>query len=198
MKARPPYYKPHHDDEFTDEIRLKVVPRYKTSGISGNEWRSSVRIEFVRKGRVFATETASTMHYALLLLGTYYLKAHEPVPQEALDHAKGKCDQPGCPDDAVNHFKKRVERLGGSGETIAVDAHDKEREVRSKYCRRHSQRGDSDREDNDRNLTLVKGKGVVEVHDEDESAARTEAISVKDPEDLPAALEALRKRNKSS
>lgn len=51
-------YKRHHDDEWFDEIRLETgngpvlkivtVPRYKTSGLSGDEWRTSASVQVAR------------------------------------------------------------------------------------------------------------------------------------------------------
>lgn len=171
-----PYYKRHHDDEFCDEIRIKVVPRFKTSGMSGDEWRTSVRIELLRKGEVFASTSSSKMQFALLLLGSFYLKAHEPVPEAMIERDKKKCDQPGCSEDAVNHYKKKLEKHGSSGHTSPVS---KDRETRCKFCARHSERGDSDLEDNDENLVLVKGDGEVSRNLNDESPAR-QVVAVTD------------------
>ena len=42
----------HHDDEWYDEIRVTTVPRFKTSGLSGDEWRRSAKVTFLRKGIV--------------------------------------------------------------------------------------------------------------------------------------------------
>lgn len=39
------------DAQACDEIRIYTVPRYKTSGLSGDEWRISAVTEFYRKGR---------------------------------------------------------------------------------------------------------------------------------------------------
>ena len=39
----------HHDDEWYDEVRITTVPRYKTSSLSGDEWRTSARIQILRK-----------------------------------------------------------------------------------------------------------------------------------------------------
>ena len=44
------------DAQAFDEIRIITVPRYKTSGMSGDEWRISARIEFMRNGQVVNTE----------------------------------------------------------------------------------------------------------------------------------------------
>ena len=170
-----PCYKRHRDDEFCDEIRLKVVPRFKTSGLSGDEWRTSVRIELLRKGEVFASTSSSKMQFALLILGGFYLKSHEPVPETMIERDKGKCDQPGCPEDAVNHYKKKVEHHGSSGHTAPVS---KDREVRCKFCARHSERGDSNLEDNHENLVLVKGDGEVDKNLNDESPAQVQVVDL--------------------
>src|SRR5207237_1236850 len=49
MRTPKPFYKRHEDDEWIDEIRVKVVPRYKTSGLSGKEWRAFCR-KHLRRG----------------------------------------------------------------------------------------------------------------------------------------------------
>jgi hypothetical protein len=38
------------DAQAFDEIRIITVPRYKTSGLSGDEWRISATIQFYRNG----------------------------------------------------------------------------------------------------------------------------------------------------
>ena len=40
------------DRQAFDEIRIKTEPRYKQSGLSGDEWRISGKIEFMYKGEV--------------------------------------------------------------------------------------------------------------------------------------------------
>jgi hypothetical protein len=170
-----PYYKRHHDDEFCDEIRFKVVPRFKTSGLSGDEWRTIVRVELLRKGAVYATKSFSTMHFAIMMMGAFFVQAHEPVPKEAIDHEKTKCDQPGCSEDAVNHYKKKLEKHGNGGLTSPAP---KDRELRCKFCPRHSERGDSDLEDRDDNLVLVQGDGEVDRNLNDESPAQVQVIDL--------------------
>ena len=59
-------------DDTYDEIRMKIVPRYKTSGLSGDEWRTSVRIDFYFKGEIIKTTSTSNMQYAMLFLGGQY------------------------------------------------------------------------------------------------------------------------------
>jgi len=46
------------DANSFDEIRIRTIPRYKTSGLSGDEWRISMVTEFLRKGKVVHETTA--------------------------------------------------------------------------------------------------------------------------------------------
>src|SRR3989304_10108915 len=68
-----PHYSRHPDDEWVDEIKLEVVPRYKESELSGDEWRVSTKISIFRKGHLLHEETcgdidtASGMLYAVLV-----------------------------------------------------------------------------------------------------------------------------------
>jgi|SRR5579884_882736 len=64
----------HHDDEYWDEITITakyaglgihVVPRWKTSGLSGDEWRISTRMTLNnRQGPIYET-TFNSMRFAL-------------------------------------------------------------------------------------------------------------------------------------
>ena len=40
------------DGQAFDEIRIKTIPRYKTSGLSGNEWRYHAEVYLLRKGQI--------------------------------------------------------------------------------------------------------------------------------------------------
>jgi hypothetical protein len=146
-----PWYKRHHDDEFCDEINIKIVPRFKSSDLSGDEWRVSAVVQLFRKGMMYAEKSYNNMNSALLCLGSFFTDdAHgNGYPIEAIDHERAKCDQPGCSEDAVNHYKKKREHVG-DGFMVR-----KEHEVRCKFCIKHSERGDSDLEDCDSNLEKV-------------------------------------------
>jgi hypothetical protein len=39
------------DAQAFDEVRIKTVPRYKTSGLSGDEWRISATIQLMLSGQ---------------------------------------------------------------------------------------------------------------------------------------------------
>lgn len=38
---RTDWYRRHHDDEVIDRVSIDCVPRFKVSGLSGDEWRVS-------------------------------------------------------------------------------------------------------------------------------------------------------------
>ena len=58
-------FKPIADDEGPDRITIDPVPRYKTSGLSGDEWRMSYVVRFYRRGRL---RSAHSLQGALGLL----------------------------------------------------------------------------------------------------------------------------------
>ena len=65
-----PYYPRHHDDEWIDEIRIVTVPRFKESELSGDEWRTSVRMQILRKGIVLRERRYGKIADALLGIGS--------------------------------------------------------------------------------------------------------------------------------
>jgi hypothetical protein len=61
-----------------DEIRLITVPRYKQSGMSGDEWRISVKAQYFRKGELkFEENISHDMETACSFMGYKYQIACE-------------------------------------------------------------------------------------------------------------------------
>jgi len=58
----------HPDDVFYDEAKIVTVERYKTSGLSGDEWRFSYKVELYRKGQLVAWTQVGSFEYAALQL----------------------------------------------------------------------------------------------------------------------------------
>ncbi len=56
-----PHFKLHPDDQGVDRIEIDVVPRFKTSGLSGDEWRVSGRILMFRKGELVGERSMSNV-----------------------------------------------------------------------------------------------------------------------------------------
>lgn len=145
--------------EAFDDIRLRVVPRYKTSGMSGDEWRTSVHVEFFHKGHVVYEAYYRDMQTAITLLGHDFLEGafdHGAIPDKIIDLEKTACDQPGCPDTAVSKYKIK-KQYSDRGDLL--DAEDSSLEYYRQFCLAHNQRGDCSREDSDRNYEVLEGPG---------------------------------------
>lgn len=171
-----PWFKRHHDDEYVDGIRFEIVPRYKTSGLSGDEWRISIRVVLYRKGEVVRARFYGTMEYAAAHL-PWLLKTWGEEMDDAGWEADAKrqeqdkttCHQPGCAEEATTTYslKSEYERMGH--ETPVNPSHP----VHRAFCARHSVRGDCGLEDADRNYEVVEGPGpggdAVDADDESPS-----------------------------
>lgn len=157
--------------EAFDKITLEVVPRYKTSGMSGDEWRTSVAVRFFFKGHEIHEEWVRDMEAAILMLGSSWIKAQEPIPSEVIKIEERKCDQPGCSADAAGRLKvKRLTADDGSW----LDSEERSGLVPyRRFCTRHIQRGDCSREDSDDNYEPMDGLGFEDSTNIEESPAAT-------------------------
>ncbi len=144
------YHERPHDFELWDEVRLKAVYRYKSSNLSGSEWRYGVVMEFYFKGQLMKECSWRDMETAMKYLPVTYSN-DEPISDEWLKIEKETCDQVACPEKAVNWFalRRKTDRSG----------HFLEKETDfvyyRKFCEKHSHRGDSDREDCDENMVKI-------------------------------------------
>lgn len=220
----------HSDDDYYDEfvvtadkgLRLHAftVPRFKTSEMSGDEWRIHAELHVARVGAMPAnvlkerfqrirslTEFApyflwtkaqhvldtpnaelrgkrkgvtlfrrrfDTFGEAAMGLGWHAVianetgetgdyKYHHLTTEEEREH----CQQVGCSATPKNFF--RLERIL-DGDELVEPKYDFTGRF-TWFCGRHTGRGDSSLEDNDKNLVLVAGNGVSTSYDEDESPA---------------------------
>lgn len=136
--------------EMADEIRIRIVPRYKTSGMSGDEWRHHAQIEFMFKGAVVHEAGYRDIDAAVMAVGRELLTVHDRgMTDEMMALDDKKCDQPSCKNDAVGRFEIKRE-FGPQGDDIAQSDH--YRNYR-KFCSVHLRRGDCSREDSDDNYT---------------------------------------------
>jgi hypothetical protein len=142
------------DAQSFDEIRIRVVPRFKSSGLSGSEWRTSAVIEFYRKGKIVHSDGVGTMEAAC---GMLYAKQIEAIEVHGKGYFAGDgihCDQEGCPEPATHVFKIKQEYCVGGGNCGAKKESYGDRH--RCFCDKHKHRGDQDLEDNDDNYELVK------------------------------------------
>lgn len=153
-----PWYERHDDDEYFDEIIIKTRPRWKTSGMSGDEWRTSASITVKRKGHtILETSTnkiRSAAAYLPWLLLTMFEQDHVTRLPDFLDHSL--CFQPGCDNPAVSVYRLKQDYCA-SGK-----AHELHTETRLAFCRTHLERGDCGLKDSDSNYEVVSGPGPHE------------------------------------
>jgi hypothetical protein len=132
------------DAQAFDEVRIVTVPRYKQSGLSGDEWRISASIQLYRKGKLIVERGCGTIEAATVLVGGFYL--------ESCDNGKGffagdgiHCDQEGCSDAATVCYRKKFAycQQGHKTETHAP--------TYRHFCERHKRRGDCGMDDADAN-----------------------------------------------
>jgi len=141
------------DAQPFDEIRLVTVPRYKTSGLSGNEWRIKINYQFFRKGKLIIEDCAGhDMDSAVKLLIWWYTKAID----DALGFFAGEgdiCDQEGCSEKATVKLKTKKDHCYACG-----TAREWESTSYRMFCDRHSKRGDCGINDADANYEKIDGE----------------------------------------
>ena len=148
------------DAQAFDEVRIVTVPRYKQSGLSGDEWRISTRIEFWRKGCLVHEEHWGRIEGACAAVGYFYQKAKDDGKgfYAGENNAEGNplCDQEGCSALATVTYKlKRGYDKEGNERPFMSSG-----EIRC-FCDRHKVRGDCGLEDADNNYEVVRpGNGV--------------------------------------
>ena len=88
------------DAQAFDEVRIITVPRYKTSGLSGDEWRIHAEAQFYRKGRLIFSEGCRDVQAACgLVYGWYVTACDDGKAYFAGDGVT--CDQEGCHEPAT-------------------------------------------------------------------------------------------------
>lgn len=153
--------KPHHkrlgDWENYDRIEFKVVPRYKTSGMSGDEWRQHVEVTCYFKGEaVFSFGCRNMRVAAALLPGKMITESDNGIQDAVLKREDGDaCDQPSCESKSIGRFLIK-EAFGDRGEKLHPGDYS-HRNAYRQFCARHVRRGDCSREDCDDNYEPLDG-----------------------------------------
>lgn len=186
------------DAQAFDEIRIVTVPRYKMSALSGDEWRISARIDFMRNGIVRHSDSYRDVETAVRFLDSAMMKANdEGLASYANDLDDLYCDQEGCSETATVTYKlkQRHCRSCGHGREAGYQILRESIEVR-KFCARHSRRGDCGLDDADANYELIEG--IVGMPDEkDMSPSQQVTVKVNSLEDIPNAIQQIhRERQK--
>ena len=189
------FYLRHEDDEFYDRITIEVVPRYKTSGLSGDEWRVSTSVQLWRKGAVVAERRWSKLEYVLAGLHGWIQGLSDRALPEGFDLKadQQKCHQPGCGEPGLIEVRLK-------GRYCQVDPyagpHRPNFDYRRRFCPRHARRGDSAFEDSDQNYERLSGPEVAPRVADERPSLRMD-VSVASLDDLPQAIEQARRQAES-
>ena len=141
------------DAQAFDEVTIRTVPRFKTSGLSGDEWRISAVVEFKHKGKVLHTQSWRDVECALRFADHAATAAMEDG--KCFFAGQGDlCDQEGCAEKWTVVYKRKMSYCG-SPNNNKVDQ-ENPNDYRC-FCARHSTRGDSSFDDSDSNYELVDG-----------------------------------------
>jgi len=147
----------HEDDEYIDEIRIDLVPRFKTSEMSGDEWRVSARIRFFRKGHEVWSRGFGKLSTAVNALPWFFVVAGEGSDFKMLGREQelALCQQPGCSEPSVKRYRfKKVRDCPQSGKMYEPGP---SFEYVTAFCQRHAHRGDCGLEDADDNYEVLSG-----------------------------------------
>ena len=135
------------DAQAFDAVYITTEPRYKTSGLSGDEWRISAKVQFCRKGKVVHEDHCRDIQTACGLMYYYH--------SNATDNGKGYfagegdvCDQEGCQEQAKHKFYKKMDvcREGHKTEPLWPSFR--------MFCDKHKTRGDCGIDDSDSNYEV--------------------------------------------
>lgn len=154
--ATPPNWRVvrHPDFQLVDEVRIRLVERWKESELSGDGWRFSTRVEALHKGRVLKSGGfGGRMEWALLGVGSVALQASDAgVPNEIFDLEKIVCAQPGCCKPATVFYQvKALFDNRGNKEELPRSHDDPKTVYVIRFCDRHRHRGDCGLQDADAN-----------------------------------------------
>lgn len=184
------HFKLHPDDEGVDAITISIVPRFKTSSISGDEWRVSARIAAYRKGELVGEKFVSKMKSAASALPYFWMTLYDWCNGPLYDGARGgRCQQAGCGELATVTYRLKQEYSArGEGPLPPSYAPQFRR-----FCDKHAVRGDCGLEDADDNYELVSGhpanRGDIPL--KDISPSQQVAVEISDPADIADAVKAV-------
>lgn len=153
------------DAQGFDEIRILTVPRYKTSGLSGDEWRISGKIQLMRKGKVVHEEGMANVENCAYALGLVLMRAKDDGKAFYGGGEDGTCDQEGCAEPATVFLRMKKNYCNEAWTHEPIELTDT---VIRQFCMRHSKRGDCGMEDSDGNYEVLEGF-PTETREEDKS-----------------------------
>lgn len=145
------------DAQAFDEVRITTVPRYKTSGLSGDEWRISAKVQFLRNGVVrYEDGGFRNVETAVHMLSGVWFRARD----DGHGYFAGEedfCDQEGCKEPAIITYRVRREYSRDDPHEWNREIAESDRLTVRRFCQRHAVRGDCAFDDADENYEKVEG-----------------------------------------
>lgn len=157
------------DAQGFDEVRIITVPRFKTSGLSGDEWRISGSCQLLRKGKVIHEFRMANVENCAKALPYHIMTAGDEGKFYFGGGEDGKCDQEGCSESATVIYRVKRHYCNHPHEHEPLE---KSREEFRGFCGRHAKRGNSSFSDSDDNYELVSGGSSVHPDPDDERPAQ--------------------------
>ena len=136
-------------NQVFDQIVLYTVPRSPSSPLS--KWTTSVRADFLKKGKIIHEASYRDMKTALSLLPAEYLNAEED-PKNHILQFNHVCDQEGCTNVATVAYRLKG-YICPQCHTVAM--HKLQPEMR-KFCEEHKWRGKNKTDDSMDNYEEIK------------------------------------------
>jgi hypothetical protein len=167
------------DVQLFDEVTIRTKPYYKTSSMSGNEWRLSTEAVAKYKGHVIWEGDMRSAPDSLEAMARAMHTFEFERAREELDTTH-LCDQEGCSDAWTHVYQVKNNACQSCGHLRpATDGVIETRPVVRKFCSRHAQRGDCGIDDAQSNYEVlvtpdkqeVGGIPQAETHGEDEQSA---------------------------
>jgi hypothetical protein len=149
----------HPDFQLYDEVRIRLVERWKDGELSGSEWRFSTRIEFLYKGLVIhETGYGGDMHWAIMGMGHQALLVSDSgVPDKVFKLERELCAQPGCQEKIAKWYRvKALYDNAGHREELPRSYHKPNTVCAIGFCDKHTHRGDCGLQDSDLNYELIE------------------------------------------
>lgn len=141
----------HRDDEGVDFVEVRIQPRYKTSELSGDEWRVSAVVRFGYKGHVVYERSFGKVEWAVAALPYLLMTWHEGRGRASTEPKGHPCDQFGCWETATVFYRMKATYDALGHKEAIPEGHEYQRG----FCSRHSTRGDCGLDDADDNYELI-------------------------------------------
>lgn len=160
------WYRLIDDDEWIDDIHIHVTPRFKTSELSGDEWRVSAAVDFSRKGRIVKTERYSDIGGALAYIAKYAWRGGlfpgnlDVLGDVTTDLVENYCMQPGCSELWTVEYNMVHQGCSHCGNVTEINQDWTQHHRR--FCDAHKTRGDSSLDDSDRVYVPLGAPAEVE------------------------------------